>query len=53
MKDCKKKTERDNGVIVLQYLTYNKKKYLYAAFDADNFVNESSIPIENPERKED
>ena len=47
------KTERDNGVIVLQYLTYNKKKYLYAAFDADNFVNESSIPIENPERKED
>jgi hypothetical protein len=47
------KTARDNGVVVLQYLTYNKKKYLYEAFDADNFANESSIPIESPERKED
>ena len=47
------KTGRDNGVIVLQYLTYNKKKYLYEAFDADNFINESSVPIENPERKDD
>ena len=41
------KTDRDNGVIVLQYLTYNKKRYWYEAYDSKTFVNESSIPLED------
>lgn len=41
------KSDREKGVVVLQYLTYDKKKYLYEAYDSNNFVNESSIPLED------
>ena len=40
------KETRENGVVVLQYLTYDKSKYWYAAYNADTFINKSSIPLE-------